>query len=151
MLKLIFILLMTLSACAGSSTKTVNTTDIASQSIKQHPAANAEETTETLELHFAQVIQFQNINLRLIDIEDSRCAIGVTCIWAGQMVVKLEVSNGKGEPTQIKLIHKREPVVVDVFGYSMGLLNIDPHPKKDKVIQASEQIVQLEITSANNN
>ncbi|WP_340679575.1 hypothetical protein [Paraglaciecola sp.] len=150
MQKLIFIFLIALSACVASSAITVNSNDVTSQSIEQPDALNKDATAKTIELGFNQTTQFENLSLRVINIEDSRCAIGVTCIWAGQIVVNLAVSNKNGEPVPIKLLRKRESEVAYVFGYALRLLNVEPHPKKGRVIQLNEQAIELEIVKTDN-
>jgi hypothetical protein len=99
----------------------------------------------TVELQAKEVSQYQNLTLRLIKIEDSRCTIGETCIWAGQLVVTLQITNNLNKSVEIKLIRKREAETAFNFGYSFRLLNVEPHPKRGKTILFSEQTVQIEI------
>lgn len=68
------------------------------------------------------------------------------CIWAGQLIVTLEVLNEFEEKTEVKLTRKREPEIAYALGYRLLLLSVEPHPKKGKDIQLSDQIIEFEIT-----
>jgi hypothetical protein len=149
MFKLIYASLIILSGCNAQSTtvgEPVSDSNISTQQIQQNPTINDEELGTEITLTTAQVEQYQDLELRLLSIEDSRCATGVTCIWAGQLVVTLQVSSGQGEQEKVKLIRKREPEIANVFGYSLFLLDVEPYPKEGKVISLSEQRVKLNIS-----
>jgi hypothetical protein len=148
LLKWIFVCLLALSGCAANSTTIDNkkTKPAGRPTVKQQPFSLDIKAEGTLiEVRSGVVSQHQNLIFRLIKIEDSRCAIGVTCIWAGQLLVTLEVSDNQTESLEIKLVRKRKAETVFTFGYGFRLLNVEPHPQKDKTIQFSEQIVQIEI------
>jgi hypothetical protein len=148
MFKLIYISLIALTGCNAGSTTAIETdtgTKVSSQT-QQSLALSNEELGVEITLGSAQVIKYQNLNLRLLAVEDSRCATGVECIWAGQLLVTLEVSNEQGESEEVKLIRKREPEIANIFGYSLSLLDVEPYPKEGKIIQLSDQIVKLHIS-----
>ena len=99
MYKLVYIFLIAFSGCfAGTQT-------VAETSSNKGPLTPIQENptlSSVITLGIEQVTNYQNLELRLVDIEDSRCATGVTCIWAGQLIVTLEVSNEVGEKTAVK-------------------------------------------------
>jgi hypothetical protein len=64
------------------------------------------------------------------------------------LVVILEVLNESEEKIEVKLIRKREPEIANAFGYSLLLLDVEPHPKKGKVIKLSDQVIKLQIVKA---
>lgn len=140
-------MLIVLSGCITDSSTLADTatvTDVATQ-IQQSSTPSNEALGSVITIGSARVIKHQNLTLRLVAVEDSRCATGVTCIWAGQLVVTLEVSNERAEKIAVKLIRKRESTVANAFGYSLLLLDVTPHPKKGKVIQLHDQIITLKI------
>jgi hypothetical protein len=148
MFKLIYIFLITLTGCnLGSSTEASTDTEVSSQ-IQQSSVLNNEELISVITLDVKQIVKYQNLTLRLLAVEDSRCAIGVACIWAGQLVVILEVSNESEEKIEVKLIRKREPEIANAFGYNLLLLDVEPHPKNGKVIKLSDQVIKLQIVKA---
>ena len=150
MFKLIFIFVIALSGCfVGCST-------VAGTVIKAESAAKTQdnlalsigELGSVITLRAEQTIKYQKLKLRLISVEDSRCAIGTACIWAGQLIVTLEVSNELGEKIEVKLLRKREPEIAYAFGYRLLLLGVEPHPKEGKVLQLSDQVIKLEIAKS---
>lgn len=128
----------------GSSIEASTDTEVSSQ-IQQSSVINNEELVSVITLDVKQIVKYQNLTLRLLAVEDSRCAIGVACIWAGQLVVILEVSNESENKIEVELIRKREPEIANAFGYSLLLLDVEPHPKKGKVIQLRDQVIKLQI------
>jgi hypothetical protein len=150
MFKLIFISLIALSGCIADSstiTETVTDSEISPQ-IQHDPELPNAQHGSVITIAVEQIVEYQNLKIRLLAVEDSRCATGVTCIWAGQLVVTLEILNEKSEKEEVKLIHKREPEIANAFGYSLLLLSVEPHPKKGKTIQLSEQVIKFTIAKA---
>jgi hypothetical protein len=148
MFRLIYILIIALSGClAGNSTvaETAKTIDTSAKIERDFSLTN-QELTSAITIRVEEAIKYQNLKLRLISLEDSRCPIGMACIWAGQLIVTLEVLNEFEEKIEVKLTRKREPEIAYAFGYRLLLLSVEPHPKKGKDIQLSDQIIQFEIT-----
>jgi hypothetical protein len=61
------------------------------------------------------------------------------------LIVTLEISNELGERSEVKLLRKREPKIANAFGYKLLLLGVEPHPKKGKTVELSDQVIKLEI------
>lgn len=147
MFKLIFISLIALSGCIADSssiTETITDTEI-SPPIQQSPELSDAQHGSVITITVKQIVEYQNLKIRLLAVEDSRCAAGVTCIWAGQLVVTLEVLNEKSEKEEVKLIRKREPEIANAFGYSLLLLSVEPPPKKAKTVELSDQVIKFRI------
>lgn len=147
MYKLIYICLIALSGCIGGNLTVaapLANADTLTQTQKKLTLSN-EELKSVVTLQIEQVSKYQNLELRLIGVQDSRCATDVSCIWAGQLIVTFEVSDEHGEKIKVKLTRKRESEIVNAFSYNFLLLDVAPHPKKGKVIQLSDQIVKLKI------
>lgn len=147
MFKIICIFVIALSGCvAGGSTIAETATAAKSPTqTRQSLALNSQKLGSIIAIRAEQVSTYQNLKLRLVSVEDSRCATGVACIWAGQLVVTLDVSNERAEQIEVKLIRKREPEIAKAFGYNLLLLDVEPHPKKGKAIQISDQVIKLKI------
>jgi len=154
MLSLIQLFIATLSGTmigcttSGATIAETATNSVASSHMSQNLASNNQALSSVITMRVEQVLQHRNLKLHLISLEDSRCAIGVACVWAGQLIATLEVSNERKEKTVVKLITKREPQRVNVHGYSLILLDAKPHPKKGKIIQLSDQVIKLKIVKA---
>ncbi|MDU0355424.1 hypothetical protein RS130_17275 [Paraglaciecola aquimarina] len=151
MFKLSLIGFLFLSACADDKVSvpvTGNKASIAKSVAKSEvmlPHLPRTEMSAELEMTINQAVKYQDLVLRLVNIEDSRCATGVSCIWAGQLIVTLDVSNKNGDQQEVKLIRKRHPEIATAFGFNLLLLDVSPHPKKGKVIQLKDQKVSIQI------
>ena len=64
-------------------------------------------------------------------IEDSRCPIGVNCIWAGNAKVQIKVSNKKKASKIFELSTNLQPKTIDFECYEIALESLIPHPKAD--------------------
>lgn len=110
------------------------------------PAAAASVPVE-LELRFDEALDYRDLRLRLLAVEDSRCATGLTCVWAGQMLAVIAVSRGNAAEEEVSLRTRvgSEPEVTSAFGYEFSLLSLVPHPKNNMTISRSEQTLRLMI------
>jgi hypothetical protein len=64
-------------------------------------------------------------------VSDSRCPIGVTCIWAGEVTVALTLRTPTGGESFT--LSDQAPTRV-VGGHSFALLSVDPHPTANSTI-----------------
>ena len=148
MLKLIPIFLFLVSGCITEPTIATATDSRAKKQDLPRVNTSAQSLISVITLKNTESKQYQNLTFDLLAIEDSRCPIGEQCIWAGQITVTLKVSNQATETKKVKLIRKRESNIANAFGYNIRLLDVSPPPKKDKVIQLSEQTVTLEVVKS---
>lgn len=146
MLKLLLVVFILLLGCSADNATIAETTKSNTlPKMHQKQSQTNEQLGPEISISAGETLTYQNLNIRVTSVEDSRCPIGEQCIWAGQMVVTLEVSGETGKKEEVKLIRKREPEMVSTFGYSLFLLDVQPHPKKGQVIQLSEQVVKVKI------
>lgn len=70
--------------------------------------------------------------------EDSRCPVGVDCIWAGNAQIKVLVTDRRGE-TKEMLINTNSGVQGDQHaGYAVNLVSLTPEPtQKGKPTKSS--------------
>ncbi|PKA82832.1 hypothetical protein ATE92_0972 [Ulvibacter sp. MAR_2010_11] len=82
--------------------------------------------------------QIGPVIIKFLDVvEDSRCPEYVTCVWAGRVVVNVEVK-AKGKPTEIKklIFGQTKPgesidnILYSVSGYSLEATMVTPYPKE---------------------
>lgn len=109
---------------------------------------SGDKTGTRVELRFDDTTKYQDLELRWLEIEDSRCPVGVACVWAGQILVIVEVSRGEEEPVEIELVHriKGPPPMSRAFGFELRLLGVDPHPEEGISPERSDYVAQIEIT-----
>jgi hypothetical protein len=60
--------------------------------------------------------------------EDSRCPSDVVCVWAGNAAVEIGVSFGMGPTIRYVLNTTVDPKSVDVGGYRITLVDVQPFP-----------------------
>ena len=56
------------------------------------------------ELRFDETLEHRSLELRWLELEDSRCPTGVSCIWAGQIVVTIELKRGDERSIELELV-----------------------------------------------
>ncbi|HVR44170.1 MAG TPA: hypothetical protein VMS56_12085 [Thermoanaerobaculia bacterium] len=70
-------------------------------------------------------------------IADSRCPVGVTCVWEGEAEVALRASSESGEAAELRL-HTRGETAVRFAGHRIRLLELAPHPIEGKPLRQSD-------------
>jgi hypothetical protein len=79
-------------------------------------------------------------------IEDSRCPVGVDCIWSGNAKVQIKVTNRKGVSKTFELNTDLEPQAVNVEGYEIRLAGLRPHPRANIRIQPNRYTATFTLT-----
>ena|SRR5215208_4796919 len=96
------------------------------------------------------VIVANNISMQLLDVpEDSRCPAFVECIWAGQVVVSLNVSKFSSVPLIFNLTLGPSPSnssTRSVDSHVIKLLQVKPYPVGDEEIAKDDYRVTFVIS-----
>jgi len=82
-------------------------------------------TAETIQLNLGETKQYDNLELRFYDIEDSRCPLDVTCVWEGQVRVMVNIRN---DTDTISARFTPGHTVSYITPYNVTLTDIQPHP-----------------------
>lgn len=100
-----------------------------------------------IELRFDETVQFQDLELRWLALDDSRCPIGVTCVWEGQIVATVEVTRGAEDPVQLELVLRAgiEPKASRAYDHELILRGVDPHPKEGVTPDRTDYLARIEI------
>ncbi|HVE79664.1 MAG TPA: hypothetical protein VNA89_12405 [Gemmatimonadaceae bacterium] len=86
------------------------------------------------------------LTVELRDIEsDSRCAVDVVCVWAGDAAVALRLDRG-GQRAGTTLHTTLEPKRVEYFGYDVALETVAPPNDSRRPTEKGEYVVTLRIT-----
>lgn len=89
----------------------------------------------------------QNLRIKFAAVkEDSRCPADVTCVWAGNAAVLLEVSiRGRGSKSLTLNTNSRSSLVDEnpYRGYRVKLVELNPYPRSSQRIAAGDYIVTL--------
>jgi len=80
-------------------------------------------------------------------LEDSRCPIGVTCIWEGNAKVELEVGalNSDAPTVQLVLNTATEPRDGEAYGQRISLTAVRPNPVATAPIPHDKYEVRLKV------
>ncbi|MEO8577504.1 MAG: hypothetical protein ABI556_12420 [Gemmatimonadales bacterium] len=85
------------------------------------------------------VVRFRSVS------NDSRCPTDVQCVWAGNAVVGLTLTQGEGPSTEISLNTGLDPKVTKLAAYTIKLVGLKPAPKAGKPITPAAYVATLEV------
>ncbi|PSG90447.1 hypothetical protein [Aurantibacter aestuarii] len=106
-----------------------------------------------MEQKINQAIPVNNMSVTLLKVlSDSRCPIGVTCIWAGEAKVLVEViTNGKKEKKEVFItsngLTKSSSFIASDGEFNINAIDLLPYPEEGKTI--GEYILKINVTKAN--
>ena len=90
-------------------------------------------------------IQGSNITVRFSRVsDDSRCAVDVQCVWAGNAIVHLSLTSTQSPSAEAALNTTLDPKAVTYDGYSIRLVGVKPAPHSGTRIADADYIATLE-------
>jgi hypothetical protein len=122
---------------------TGNTTDTSNQNTTSTTSTAPSSTSGTVVSgKLGQTITFAGVNGTLKEVvEDSRCPIGVQCIWAGTVRVKVHFSYGS--LAQDVTLTLGQPFTM--YGYTITLTDVKPEKKAGVTISPADYIFTFSI------
>jgi hypothetical protein len=109
----------------------------------------ADQTLNVIfELKSQQYAEIPEEHLRITFLEvseDSRCPADVTCVWAGMVNLKFNIS--QDQEKEITLSSNNITTVFDK--YQIQLIDVKPYPVSTKTIKAEDYIAILKVTKDN--
>jgi hypothetical protein len=84
-----------------------------------------------------------NMIIRVINIFDSRCPIGVVCFWQGEAVVGLEIQTDTAFNLTLRSVFQPADTL---YGYVFRLVDVQPYPVNNVNVPASQKKVILEVS-----
>lgn len=98
------------------------------------------------------VIESENLSVKFLNVaEDSRCPVGVICVWQGQAKIELEIKQKDRQPenlTLTSLAGRDELAEKEIDGYFIRLLTVEPSRKPDQELTLPEYRITLIITGS---
>ncbi len=104
-------------------------------------------------LEFGQLVKINDYELKFVKvISDSRCPKNVTCVWAGEVTVLVEVYNkgklvdqkrlnfGRASYTNRTLLN-----LISTETYKVAGFNVLPYPSDGTKLKEEEYYIQLEL------
>jgi len=105
------------------------------------------KTPETITIKAGHSADYADGHLRIkflsVD-EDSRCPVGVNCIWAGNAKIKIEVT-GKSSTKTFELNTNLEPQTVMMDCYAIEIESLLPAKDAEKATDQKDYQVKLKI------
>jgi len=90
-------------------------------------------------------IQGSNVTVRFSRVsDDSRCAVDVQCVWAGNAVVHLSLTSTQSASAEAALNTTLDPKAVTYAGYSIRLTGLKPQPRSGTRIPDADYVATLE-------
>lgn len=96
------------------------------------------------------LLEPENLAVKFLDVaEDSRCPVGVECIWQGQVKIDLEIQRQDENPDTIQLTslagkpELAEKAVADLY---IRLAKVEPQPVKDSILTIFDYRITLTIS-----
>jgi len=80
--------------------------------------------------------------------EDSRCPIGVVCVWAGDGAARLSLKDQAGAVNNDTLHTTLDPRWIQFQVLTVRLKGLDPYPVFDEPLDSSLYVVTLEVGRA---
>ncbi|MEP6902484.1 MAG: hypothetical protein ABJA66_12085 [Actinomycetota bacterium] len=86
------------------------------------------------------------LTIKFVAVEDSRCPVGVNCIWAGNAKVTVKLTNSKGVSKTFDLNTNLQPQTVTFEGYEIKLGEVTPHPSSNVRINPNGYTANFTVT-----
>lgn len=105
---------------------------------------------ESFELRVGQTAVFGQEPVRLAFesvAEDSRCPVGVQCVWQGNARIRLHLSDGSGARL-LELNSGVDPRSAAELGYRVELIAVEPAPEANRPLTQDRYRVTLRVTRA---
>lgn len=104
-----------------------------------------------LEVGQVGVVESENIKITFLEVTaDSRCPSDVTCIWAGEVEVLVNIwkdDQDLGDSALVGQAANGDRAAKTFDGYSVKLLKVDPYPISTQTIGPSDYTITLIVTS----
>lgn len=104
-------------------------------------------------LHFGASVQFEDIRLKFVEVvQDSRCPKAVQCIWAGEVIVLVDVFKNGNKLEEKKLTINPTFSLQEQFGnlfsseaLSISGISVMPYPVANNKTPMEDYYIQLDV------
>ncbi len=112
------------------------------------PASNLPVTVQ-LQVGESVVLASGGLSVSYLETtQDSRCPVAVECVWEGEGVVRISLSDDGGvlgSPSLSTNVHGSSPTAVRLDRYLLTLIELDPYPETPGGIPPSDYRLTLRI------
>jgi hypothetical protein len=103
--------------------------------------------TVTLRVGRQATLKSEGLRIKFVEVaEDSRCPVNVTCVWAGNAKVQIEIRSGHGDSQTLTLNTAGSatlPSETQYPYYQLRLVNLSPRPRSNRKIAAHDYTLTL--------
>jgi hypothetical protein len=140
------VFLIAVQLTAGCRTVGSETSSIAIEG-QSEEISGAAEAARMVTLRLEETATINGLTVRLLSVNDSRCPLGVACVWEGQVTVEIEITRGEREPGILELTLRSgtEPEVPVVEGHGFRLLRVVPAPVRGKERAPEDLTAEIEV------
>jgi len=118
--------------------------------LAQDPASNKKvDLGEEFKIKNGQeaVVRGEKLSIRFRSVSgDSRCPSGVTCVWAGNGEVVVEVARKNKKQVVAKLNTLLEPKEIVYKGFKIRLIALSPYPRVNEPIDPKDYEATMVVT-----
>lgn len=104
------------------------------QSVRLRPGQIAQVRGTAVQIAFRRVA------------EDSRCPINAICVWSGDALVRVDVTEGRRAWTEVTLHTDLEPRSVEIGDYRVRITDLQPLPMAGDTVPQSQYTAAFEVT-----
>lgn len=88
-----------------------------------------------------------HLKIKFVEVtDDSRCPTGVTCVWAGNAVVKLVITGYRAGSKTVELNTNGGVKGDQLEGYAINLESVTPYPKANKPIKKTDYRATISVS-----
>jgi len=148
-MKAIWIILLCVLMSAGCYGSPANQNADKREAIAATSAVDQDEG-DIISISLDETVNYDDLEIRWLEMMDSRCPTGVQCVWAGEVKVILEATEGGNEPVELQLTWqvRRGSTKATVGGYEMELMDVKPFPSQKVKPHRSDHVAEIKITRA---
>src|SRR5688500_409766 len=100
-----------------------------------------------LSVNGQKAIDRKDLTVKFVSVlEDSRCAEGTNCIWAGNAKVKLKLKKKNGAWETFELNTNLEKQEIEFGGYSIKITALTPTPKENVKISRNGYVAVFNVS-----
>jgi len=102
----------------------------------------------SLEIDRTLKIESENLEIKFLGVaSDSRCPKGTSCVWAGQVIVMVNVLKAGENFGEFELIDTNDGRVssIQVDDYEIFLLKVEPYPEINKTMNTKDSRITIKV------